>query len=153
MLSSNYKQPFDWNDKILTDSYKTLNKWYEFYSDTNCPLEENLAKWLRDDLNTPKYISEVHKLYDEAIKGSKDAGKQLSSACKLLGLFDKNFNTWNKNKITTSLTDSEIENLIKERNLARNNKDFKKSDEIRGLLNDKGVVIEDSQNKTTWKYK
>jgi len=153
ILSSNYKQPFDWNDKILTDSYKTLNKWYEFYSDTNCPLEDNLAKWLRDDLNTPQYISEVHQLYDEAIKGSKDAGKQLSSACKLLGLFDKDFNTWNKNKITKSLTDSEIENLIKERNLARNNKNFKKSDEIRDLLNDKGVVIEDSQNKTTWKYK
>ena len=153
ILSSNYKQPFDWNDKILTDSYKTLNKWYEFYSDTSCPLEDNLAKWLRDDLNTPQYISELHKLYDEAIKGSKEAGKQLSSACKLVGLFDKDFNTWNKNKITKSLTDSEIENLIKERNLARNNKNFKKSDEIRDLLNDKGVVIEDSQNKTTWKYK
>jgi len=68
-------------------------------------------------------------------------------------LFDKDFNTWNKNKVTKSLTDSEIENLINERNLARNNKNFKKSDQIRNLLNDKGVVIEDSQNKTTWKYK
>ena len=52
-----------------------------------------------------------------------------------------------------SLSKKEIEILISERNTARDKKNFKKSDEIRDILNDKGVLIEDDQNKTTWKYK
>ena len=47
---------------------------------------------------------------------------------------------------------NEVNILIKERNLARDNKDFKRSDEIRDLLNDKGILIEDKENSTTWKY-
>jgi cysteinyl-tRNA synthetase len=43
--------------------------------------------------------------------------------------------------------------LISKRNLAREQKDFKRSDEIRKMLNEGGVVIEDNQNVTTWKYK
>ena len=50
-----------------------------------------------------------------------------------------------------------VENIEKSiqsvRNLARDNKDFKRSDEIRDLLNDKGILIEDKENITTWKYK
>ena len=57
-----------------------------------------------------------------------------------------------RSKKKKSLSEDEINTLIKERNLARDNKDFKRSDEIRDLLNDKGVLIEDKENLTTWKY-
>ena len=33
MLSTHYTQPFDWNENILDVSQKSLDKWYEFYSD------------------------------------------------------------------------------------------------------------------------
>jgi len=55
-----------------------------------------------------------------------------------------------KHKITS---EDEVNLLVEERNLARDNKDFKRSDEIRDLLNDKGILIEDKENITTWKYK
>jgi len=152
MLSANYKQPFDWNDKILDDSYKVLNKWYDFYSSDSVPLNENFLKYLKDDLNTPQFIAEMHQLYDHASKGDKNCASQLSSACKLLGLFNKNDNDWNKNK-KIKLNNEEITKLIKERNFAREMKDFKRSDEIRKILNDSGVIIEDKENDTTWKYK
>ena len=153
MLSANYKQPFDWNDKILEDSYKILNKWYEFYSSETLPINPSILQHLKDDLNTPKFIAEMHKLYDQAIEGDKDSASQLSSACKLLGLFNKNNNDWKKNKNINYLSESEIQLLISKRNLAREQKDFKRSDEIRKMLNEGGVVIEDNQNVTTWKYK
>ncbi|MEY3415114.1 MAG: hypothetical protein RLZZ418_346, partial [Pseudomonadota bacterium] len=46
-----------------------------------------------------------------------------------------------------------IENLIDLRNLARKNKDFKKADKIRLDLENNGILIEDLNDKTHWKYK
>ena len=95
----------------------------------------------------------MHSLYKDAVHGNKNAGQQLSDACKLLGLFDKNLASWNNIKTSKSITAKEIENLIQERKVARDNKNFSRSDEIRDLLIAKGIVIEDNQGKTSWKYK
>ena len=152
MLSTHYTQPFDWNDQILENSYKTLNKWYDFYSDESETIDPTLLNSLKDDLNTPLFISQLHQLYQEAIGGDMKSGKKLSSACKLIGLFNVSAIIWKDQKRKKSLSEDEVNTLIKERNLARDNKDFKRSDEIRDLLNDKGVLIEDKENSTTWKY-
>jgi cysteinyl-tRNA synthetase len=45
----------------------------------------------------------------------------------------------------------ELAALIMEREAARKNKDFKKSDELRKALSDKGVLIEDTSKGTKWK--
>jgi cysteinyl-tRNA synthetase len=153
MLSTHYRQPFDWNEKNLETSYMTLNKWYEFYSDQDNKLDHGTLEVLADDLNTPMFISKMHSLYKDAVNGNKNAGQQLSDACKLLGLFDKNLASWNNIKTSKSITAEEIENLIQERKVARDNKNFSRSDEIRDLLIAKGIVIEDNQGKTSWKYK
>ena len=42
---------------------------------------------------------------------------------------------------------------IKQRNKAREDKDYKKADKIRNELLDKGVLIEDKDGKTIWKIK
>ena len=52
-----------------------------------------------------------------------------------------------------SITDAEIEGLITERNNARKQRNFKRSDEIRDDLAAKGVVIEDSREGVKWKRK
>ena len=49
------------------------------------------------------------------------------------------------------ITEEEIEDLITERNLARNQKDFIKSDKIRDDLKTKGIILEDIGEKTIWK--
>ena len=152
MLSTHYTQPFDWNDQILENSYKTLNKWYDFYSNESEIIDPTLLNSLKDDLNTPLFISQLHKLYQEAMDGNIKSGKKLSTACKFIGLFNVNAEAWKDQKSKKSLSEDEINALIKERNLARDNKNFKRSDEIRDLLNDKGVLIEDKENSTTWKY-
>ena len=47
----------------------------------------------------------------------------------------------------------EILKKIDERNKARENKDYEEADKIRNELLDKGVLIEDKDGKTTWKFK
>ncbi len=46
---------------------------------------------------------------------------------------------------------AELGALIKEREAARKAKDFKRSDELRKALSDKGVLIEDTSSGTKWK--
>ena len=153
MLSTHYTQPFDWNEKILDVSQKSLDKWYEFYSDDKEEISEENLKFLLDDLNTPLMISNIHELYKKAKNGDSLSAKQLSSSCKILGLFNQTHDEWKNFKKIGKITVEEIEKLISERDKARSKKDFKTSDEIRDLLVSKGVLIKDKDGITTWEYK
>jgi len=153
MLSTHYTQPFDWNENILEVSKKSLDKWYEFYSEDQEDIGEENLKFLLDDLNTPLMISNIHELYKKAKSGDNLSAKQLSSSCKILGLFNQNFDDWKSFKKIGKITAEEIEKLILKRNEARSKKDFKTSDEIRDLLVSKGVLIRDKDGNTTWEYK
>ena len=153
ILSTHYTQPFDWNSEILNISKKTLEKWYEFYSDNNFKILNENLKFLLDDLNTPLMISNMHELYKKAKSGDKNSAEQLSASCKILGLFNDSKEIWDEHKKTGKMSEDEIENLISKRNEARSKKDFKTSDEIRNLLNDHGIEINDKGGQTEWKYK
>ena len=56
-------------------------------------------------------------------------------------------------KSKSILSEEEILLKIKERNKAREEKNYKLADQIRNELIDKGVIIEDTNGKTTWKFK
>ena len=154
LMSAHYKQPLDWSDKLLSDCQNILDKWYRFYSsDTKLvEIKDEILKPLYEDLNTPGYIANLHQLYDQANKGKN---KELFiSACKFIGLFNENFDQWEKFKKDKALIgETEIANKIKLRNKARENKDYIKADKIRDELFDKGVLIEDKDGKTLWKFK
>ena len=113
---------------------------------------EEILKPLYEDLNTPGYIANLHKLYENASKG-KD--KELFiSACKFIGLLNEDNNQWQKyKKDKATINEAEINNTINLRNKARANKDYKEADRIRDELFDKGVLIEDKDGKTLWKFK
>ena len=51
------------------------------------------------------------------------------------------------------ISEKEILDKINERNKARDNKNYKLADKIRNELLDKGVLIEDTDGKTNWKFK
>ena len=59
----------------------------------------------------------------------------------------------NHKKGKVDISEKEIENKIQLRNNARANKNYKEADNIRDYLLDKGVLIEDKDVKTIWKFK
>jgi len=70
LLSSHYKQPLDWNEKLIKESQNTLDKWYSQFEKTDSEeLSDNVLNSLLEDLNTPEYIAKLHLLYDESSKG------------------------------------------------------------------------------------
>ena len=107
-----------------------------------------------DDLNTPGYIANLHKLFEKSQVGSTRDKEIFMSACNFIGLLNEDKDTWEKFKQNKSkISKEEIERKIKERNIARKNKDYEEADKIRNELLDKGVLIEDKDGKTIWKFK
>ena len=154
LMSAHYKQPLDWNDKLLSDCESTLDKWYKVYSSDlkSVKVSDEILKPLYEDLNTPGYIANLHKLFEKASKGENT--DLFVSACKFIGLMNETSEQWNEfKKKRVSITESEIENMLSLRDKARENKNYKEADRIRDELLDKGVLIEDKDGKTLWKFK
>ena len=154
LMSAHYKQPLDWNDKLLSDCESTLDKWYKLYSSNlkSVKVSNEILKPLYEDLNTPGYIANLHKLFEKANKGENI--ELFVSACKFIGLMNETSDQWNEfKKKRVSMTETEIENMLSLRDKARENKNYKEADRIRDELLDKGVLIEDKDGKTLWKFK
>ena len=156
LTSAHYKQPLDWNNKLLENCKNTIEKWYNVYLDLKTPskIPDDMISPLFDDLNTPGYIANLHLLYDKAIKGNDKDKEIFNSACNFIGILDQTKEEWLDFKKNKSLiSEEDIIKKIKLRNKARENKDYKESDNIRDELLDKGVLIEDKDGKTSWKIK
>ena len=156
LISSHYRKSLDWNEKLMMDCYKTIDKWYSCYIKLSKKVlinDEDLSP-LYDDLNTPNYISVLHKMYDKAKDGSLEDKEKFNAACNFIGLLSDTKEEWiSFKKVRIELSENEINKMILERNKARDNKRYELADKIRNELFDKGILIEDKNGKTTWKIK
>jgi cysteinyl-tRNA synthetase len=156
LMSAHYKQPLDWNDKLLIDCKNTIEKWYTVYLSLKTPykIPNDMLLPLYDDLNTPGYIANLHKLFDKANNGNDKDKKIFVSACNFIGILNETKKEWmNFKKKKSLISETDILKKIELRNKARENKDYKEADKIRDELLEKGVLIEDKDGKTSWKIK
>ena len=156
LMSAHYKQPLDWNDKLLKECKNTIDKWYQIYLSLKTPLKipNEMLLPLYDDLNTPGYISNLHNLFDKAKNGNENDKKIFISACNFVGLLNETKDQWLEFKKKKSLiSEKDIIKKIDLRSKARENKDYKEADRIRNELLDKDVLIEDKNGKTVWKFR
>ena len=156
LISAHYKQALDWNENLLSECSKTIDKWYNSYVEIKKPrlIPDEVLLPLYDDLNTPKYIANLHKLFDKSQSGNIADKEIFVSACNFIGLLLQNKKEWINFKEKKSDVDvNYIKNKIKQRNKARDDKNYELADEIRDDLLEKGVQIEDKDGKTSWKFK
>jgi len=156
LMSAHYKQPLDWNDKLLEECKNTIEKWYNVYLPLKNPskIPDDMLLPLYDDLNTPGYIANLHKLFDRANEGDDNEKKIFISACNFIGILNQTKKEWlDFKKKKFLIPEEDILKKIELRNKARVSKDYKEADKIRDELLDKGVLIEDKDGKTLWKIK
>ena len=104
-----------------------------------------------DDFNTADALSAIFELVKFAntwasdgssrafLSGLKEEIEQLSDICGL---------TVNRK---TQMLEEDVERLIQERQAARKAKDFQRADEIREMLLEKGIILEDTREGVKWK--
>ena len=156
LINAQYRQPLDWNDQLINNCQNTLDKWYSVYTkvDKMNLITDDILEPLLDDLNTPGYIAKLHELYTNAINGDNSDKQLFNQACNLIGLLLEDNNKWNSyKKANVKISEKEILDRIYERNIARKNKNFELADKIRNELFENGILIEDKDDTTSWKYK
>jgi cysteinyl-tRNA synthetase len=107
-----------------------------------------------DDLNTSVALAAIHNLVREVNTAlANDALREDDRNLVLdaIARIDSVFNIFGKDE--QEMLDAEIESLIEERREARRNRNFARSDEIRDLLAEKGIILEDTKDGVRWKRK
>ena len=166
LLSAHYRQPINFNNESLINAKNILDKFYRALLSSK-DIKINIKKIerppssvidaLSDDLNTSKVFAEINKIAKNLVTSKDDNQKkkykeQLLSASSLIGILRKDPEEWlGINKVESNIDLTIIEGLIKERELARNDKNYSKADEIRNKLVDLGIEIEDTPDGTIWK--
>ena len=167
ILSTHYRNPLNFSREVMEQTKNGLERMYngkehlerlleicEEREDGDISklveLKKEFLDCMDDDLNTADAISKVYELirytntFDENtdLKVVKGAVKLLSDLTSVLGLLYKE---------EDDNLDEKVEKLIKEREEARKNKDFKRADEIRDALKEMNIELKDTRNGVIWK--
>ena len=163
LLSSHYRQALDWNEKVIHQSKKLLDKLYSLLNElkdvdpiTDINISDKFISPLLDDLNTPGLIANLNKMVKDFYSISEDElplfKSNLIRATNLIGVCQSNYLDWLpiKNK---NLDEDKINLLIAERLEAKKIKDFYRADQIRQELLDMNIEIKDGPQGTEWSLK
>lgn len=171
MLSVHYRNPINFNDELLAEAKNSFDRIKTAYQNlqhrktASLNLTENNNEWktklqdlkqrfideMDDDFNTANAISVLFELAKEA----NIYTQQDQTSTTIIDLFTEMFD-----ELTTvlgfsleenELLDDEIEALIEERIQARKDRNFSRADEIRDVLKEKGIILEDTPQGTRWK--
>jgi cysteinyl-tRNA synthetase len=166
LLSAHYRQPLDWNQALLDQSRKSLDRLYgalhraaAVETSTDEPPTDFL-KAIEDDLNTPGAMAALFGLSSEIERGMTSgdfaavgrAKGQLLAAANLLGVLQSSPASWLEGEVSAELR-GEVEALLEQRAAARAAKDWAEADRIRDRLNVLNVVVMDGPQGATWRLK
>jgi cysteinyl-tRNA synthetase len=148
MLRTHYRQPLDWTLVSLDEAHKTLWEWYgDLEGKDSAPgVPGPVLDALMDDLNTPKAITELHKLHTAGHWG------HLRSALGFLGFSGERTKIERvkaEDRDSGKIAKAKVDALIGARNAARAAKNFKEADRIRNELAAMGVTLKDAKDPNT----
>ena len=166
LLTGHYRQPLDWNDDVIADARKKLDRLYGALRDlenvapaAGVKAPDAFMAALEDDLNTPMALAELFELARLANKAESLSDKarlkaQMLDAGSVMGLLQATPASWFATAPAQAgqLPAAEIEALIAQRADARKAKNFAESDRIRDELKSKGVLVEDGKDGQRWRY-
>lgn len=167
ILNAHYRKPLNFNAEAieaaktslrrLKNSKKRLTEFLETAEDA--PATEEISKkigeiresfkaHMGDDLNTPDAFSDMFLLskFANSELGENSTKGSIEEALKLFGEFTEVLGVLQDDE--EAGLDSEVKELIKQRDEARKNKDYKLSDEIRDRLTEMGYIVKDTPNGT-----
>jgi cysteinyl-tRNA synthetase len=105
-----------------------------------------------DDFNTAAAVAAVHDLargVNTYLAGNSLSETDQAAVLEVISKVDSVLGIFGTE--ADEILDADIEALIEERNKARRNRDFARSDEIRDELAAKGIILEDTKDGVRWK--
>ena len=169
MIASHYRSPINYSTESLELARGALERFYTALRDLpvvevikDSEYEQKFNQVMEDDFNTPEALAVLFDLTHEInrlkVEGELDTAAEKAAILRylanVLGIlqvepaeFLQTKDYLSKEKI------AEIENLIKQREQARTEKQWSKADQLRQALQDQGVLLEDSAVGTKWRMR
>lgn len=178
MISSHYRSPIDFSDRMLKETQKVLFRFYQTISNAQSFITSNITinhqlltnnsffkkfnQAMNDDFNTPEALTICFSLLKQLNKALNNKNEmQIIENYKLLILIGSILNIFqldpdvilkhSNTQQNPHLSELEIHQAILERNVARKNKQYTLADQIRTKLLKNGIILEDNQTQTTWR--
>ena len=170
MISSHYRSQLNYSKENLENAKQALERIYialrnipldntrSSGTDTDNKFIKKFYEAMDDDFNTPKALAilfelvhEINKMHENKkfVKNS-NLFFTLKRLGNILGILQQSPEKFLYSNIENQLKER-IESLVKMRNHARSNKDWKKSDQIRDELKSMNVELEDTSKCTLWR--
>lgn len=113
--------------------------------------EQRFVQEMDDDFNAANGITVVYELAKWLNTYSESASIDIELLTAAVEKFKEWLAIFGIYFVGEELLDEEIEQLIEERIQARQARDFARSDEIRDVLKEKGIILEDTAQGTRWR--
>ncbi|WP_339707300.1 cysteine--tRNA ligase [uncultured Sphingosinicella sp.] len=157
LLMAHYRQPLDWNERLIEQAKAMLDRWYRLLEDEQVDAvgDVEIEAVLADDLNTPAAIA----ILSEFANSRKL--ERLWRGARMLGILSHSPDAWfgrvrpEPMVVETSMgsvelsSGDEIEMRIDARAAAKAAKNWAEADRIRDQLKAEGILLEDKPDGTT----
>ncbi len=164
ILSSHYRSPLNYSDQNLNNAQAALSRFYIALRDLpearyeENKFEQRFYKAMDDDFNTPlaltalfDIVKEINRLRDiNKLTDAARLGATLKHLGNVLGILQQDSETFLHSYVDIDKSQL-IENLIKERDIARSNKNWSQADKIRQQLIAMGIELEDTPEGTIYR--
>ena len=140
--------------KARLSEAKTTPGLNEALRESTLAAAKEFEEGMDDDLNTSVALAVIHnltKVVNTALAKKKLQEENKQELLELLKRFDTVLNIFGDEQ--REMLDSEVQNLIDERQEARRRRDFARGDEIRDELAGRGIILEDTKDGVRWKRK
>jgi cysteinyl-tRNA synthetase len=164
ILASHYRSPLNYSDHNLNNAQIAMTRFYIALRDLpkvqyeKNKFEQRFYTAINDDFNTPLVLSALFDIVKE-INRLRDINKMIEAARlgatlkhlgNLLGILQQDSETFLHSSIDVNKSQI-VENLIKERDIARENKNWLRADQIRDQLIAMGIELEDTPDGTIYR--
>ncbi|SUW64991.1 Cysteine--tRNA ligase [Buttiauxella agrestis] len=169
LMSGHYRSQLNYSEENLKQARTSLDRLYTALRGTDSSVqpaggeafEARFREAMDDDFNTPEAYSvlfdmarEVNRLKTEDLAAANGLAAALRQLSGVLGLLEQDPEAFLQGGAQSDDSEvAEIEALIKQRNDARQSKDWALADQARDRLNEMGIVLEDGAQGTTWRRK
>jgi len=168
IISSHYRSVLNYSEDSLEQAHTNFQKINDFILNLEAIVSRNISATetfdtkkfqekfesaMDDDLNTPLALSILYELITEVNKKITKNAILSDDAKKILALWKRMNSVFGFILSGQAEIPQEIKDLVQKREDARNGKDFKKSDDLRDIIEKKGYVLEDTKDGTSVKQK
>lgn len=157
-IQTHYRSPINFADNLLESAKNSLERLYDFVgrlqkydgsgnADISSILDNAKKKFtegMDNDFDTPFALAALFEAIKEVNRMMDEKSISQDSAKKVLGLVNEMDSIFGL-LATESKIPNDVLKMAEQRQEARKAKDFKKSDELRDKIKERGYVIEDTQ--------